>query len=200
MTALCMKIIRYQGIARQFSFWWVWDFDFWWLIQLFHLLGGGGVLNHFFPAYSPLICFKYKNNLADTWVDISIGCSESLIKKLLNCTELCFTMIGIQSRFLEAGFEEWTLQTWVKFTLFRCVSQSWRQQVNGSTWKHNTKEKKQEKDNAKISVGDRNTSRSKVAYQSNSTFWSQVSIWATVLLTERLISRVTWRWCWCPKA
>lgn len=45
----------------------------------------GGVLNRFFfPAYSPLICFKYKNNLADTWVDVSLGCSESLIKKLLS--------------------------------------------------------------------------------------------------------------------
>lgn len=49
-------------------------------------LAGGGVVKSFFffPAYSPLICFKYKNNLADTRVDVSLGCSESLIKKLLS--------------------------------------------------------------------------------------------------------------------
>lgn len=48
-------------------------------------LAGGGVLKSvFFPAYSPLICFKYKNNLADTRVDVSLGCCESLIKKLLS--------------------------------------------------------------------------------------------------------------------
>lgn len=190
-----MKIIRYQGIARWFSFWWARDFDFWWLISYSTCCG---VLKPFYPAYSPLICFKYKNNLADAWVNISLGCSESLIKKLLSI--LSMFPNGWDSKPIPWGRTPRAhFTTWVKFTLFRCVPQNRRQQVNGKYMKNTTRKKSRNRQ-CKISVRDRNTRRSKVAYQSSSTYWSQDPIWATVLLTERCISWVTWRWCGCPKA
>lgn len=40
MTIIRMKKIRYQGIARHLSFWWVWGVSFWWLVKLFYLLWG----------------------------------------------------------------------------------------------------------------------------------------------------------------
>lgn len=164
---------------------------FWFLVayQLFHLLGGGVIkIGFFFPAYSPLICFKYKNNLADTRVDVSLGCCESLIKKLLSVLSVSQWLGFKAGWFLEAGCGRVYFTTRVKFTLFTCVPQSWRQQVNGSTGKYNTKEKQEKtmQKKKKSVLRDRNTSRSKVAYQSNSTFWWQDSLWATVLFNGKI--------------
>lgn len=135
--ALCMRIIRYQGIVRRFSFWWVWDFDIWWLVSYSTCCG---VFKPFYPAYVSLVCFKYKNNLADAWVNISLGCSESLTKKLVSILSCVSQWLGFKAVPLRRSART----ARVKFTLFRCVPRNRRQLVNGSTWRHNAKEKQEQ--------------------------------------------------------
>lgn len=137
MPALCMRIIRYQGIVRRFSIWCVWDFDIWWLISYSTCCG---VLKSFYPVYVSLVCFKYKNNLADAWVNISLGCFESLIKKLVSI--LSYFHNDWDSKPFPWGRKPG--QPRGKFTLRRCVPQNRRQLVNGSTWKYNAKEKQEQ--------------------------------------------------------
>lgn len=163
---------------------------FWFLVayQLFHLLGGIKIGFFFFLPIRHWYVLSIKNNLADTRVDVSLGCCESLIKKLLSVLSVSQWLGYKAGWFLEAGCRRVYFTTRVKFTLFTCVPQSWRQQVNGSTGKYNTKEKQEktmQKKKKKSVLRDRNT-RSKVAYQSNSTFWSQDSLWATVLFNGKI--------------
>lgn len=183
--------------------WWAWDFDFWWLISYSTCWRGGSKIVFFFPAYSPLICFKYKNNLADTRVDVSLGCSESLIKKLLSVLSVSQWLGFKAGWFLEAGCGRVYFTTRVKFTLFTCVPQSWRQQVNGSTGKYNTKEKQEKtmqkkKKNQCYETGTPADLRSPISPILPSD--NKIASEQLCCLTERFISRVTWRWCRCPKA
>lgn len=74
-------------------------FQFLAISQLFHLLGA---LKPFYSAYSLVICFEYKNNLVDTWVNITLA-AESLIKKALSILSVCSTMIVFKAWFLETA-------------------------------------------------------------------------------------------------
>lgn len=117
MTIIWMKKIRYQGIARHLSFWWVWGFSFWWFVSYSICCG---VLKPFYSAYALLTCCKYKNSLVDIWVNISLAALRHLLKRFYQYW-VCFTTIGIQSQVLGTACQGWTLQHRLRITLFKCV-------------------------------------------------------------------------------
>lgn len=108
------KKITYQGMTRQhLSFWWVWGSNFWWLVSYSICCG---VVKPFYSVCFLLVCFKYKNNLVDTWVTISWAVRSHLFNRLYQYWVSVSQWLGFKASFLGTVHQGWTLLH-VRFTI-----------------------------------------------------------------------------------